>query len=265
MGSCSRASRGNNLSFSQHTGARIWKNASIYWREKFLRWRIRRHRIWTFWEVLWNTSRWVWFLLFDMEGLYQIEWASQCLGSFEFEKLLYWIWTSLGTTNRKVRRNSNWTFFYVSVTVRPLPNDLIVRSDVKCVISFDGYLTICAFKKLLFLLGVCHVYFKENQLYTHSVEYQKNKLTWRCNIFSDRAKFSSTLKNIRRFLAVGVIFLLPCVSREKQFSVLIFTVEYVLVRILEFCHITVKFSKWLKEIGRSQPTQRLHFYPDFDR
>lgn len=57
----------------------------------------------------------------------------------------------------------------------------------------------------------------------------------------------------------------PCVSREKQFSVLIFTVEYVLVRILEFCHIAVKFSKWLKEIGRSQPTQRLHLYPDFDR
>ena len=127
MGSCSRASRENNLSFSQHTDARIWKNASIYWREKFLRWRIRRHRIWTFWEVLWNTSRWAWFVLFDMEGLYQIEWASQCLGSFEFEKLLYWIWTSLGTTNRKVRRNSNWTFFLCFSDCAPSPK----RSNCK--------------------------------------------------------------------------------------------------------------------------------------
>lgn len=49
----------------------------------------------------------------DMERVYRIEWASQCLGSFEFEKPLYWIWTSLGTTNRKVRRNSNCTFFFM--------------------------------------------------------------------------------------------------------------------------------------------------------
>lgn len=57
---------------------------------------------------------------------------------------------------------------------------------------------------------------------------------------------SKIFLDVKKYLALsyGWCYLsAPCVSREKQFSVLIFTVEYVLVCILEYCHITEKFCK----------------------
>lgn len=86
-----------------HPDARTWKNASMSWREKFLPWKTRKHRTWTFCEALWNTSRWAWVCFFGRALTVK---ALVCLKvsaiivwvNLNLKRLLCRMWTSLGIT-----------------------------------------------------------------------------------------------------------------------------------------------------------------------